>query len=568
MTDESLVEWNEWGPAAFAAARDRDAPLAVYLTAPWCTWCDRMEREGFGSPMIAANVREAFVPVRVDADREPAVRERYQMGGFPSLAFLTPDGRLISGTTYLDPEGLRSVVERVREAWDERGGDTGRVPRALQDPDPPRGALDDRIEAHMAGQLEDSFDEQYAGWGTDAKFPLPRTVEFALKRDRQRALRTLDAVATNLTDPDGGFYRYATTRDWSDPHHERLLDEHTALLRAFANAYLHTGDERYRDAADRAVDYLTTTLWAGEESATGGSERGDEPDEAGDESSDAPTGAFAGSQAGDDAYFERSLDERTDGDAPPVDPTVFADRNGLAVDALLWYHAYTDDATARTYATAALDTVLDSLESDGTVAHHDGGPAGLAGDQARLCGALTAAGQVVGDERYVAAARRVADRTVETLFVDGSLLDSPPEDDALGLLDRPLRPIDTTVDFADALVDLAVLTGEERYRETARESLEAFAGARDRMGVDVAGYAAAAARVVDRPLTVEVTGEAGSDLHRAALRVADHEKVVVPGASLDEADGADTPLARITANGTTATATTPAELQRRVSELN
>ncbi|MFC5972035.1 DUF255 domain-containing protein [Halomarina salina] len=560
MTNESLVDWYEWGPEAFASARDRDAPLAVFLTAPWCTWCDRMEREGFGSPMIAANVSEAFVPVRVDADREPAVRERYQMGGFPSLVFLTPDGRLVTGATYLDPEGLRSVVERVREVWTERGAETGRVPRALQDPDPPRGALDDRVEAHMAGQLEDSFDEQFAGWGTDAKFPLPRTVEFALKRDRQRALRTLDAVAGNLADPDGGFYRYATTRDWSDPHYERLLDENAALLRAFANAYLHTGDEQYRDVAENAVGYLTTTLWtdSDEETTDGGVTAETEP-----------TGAFAGSQSGEDDYFERPVDDRGDADAPHVDATAFADRNALAVDALLWYHAYTDDDTARRYAATALDTVLDTLESDGVVAHHDGGPTFLIGDQARPCGALTTAAQVLGDERYVDAARRVADRTVETLFVDGSLLDSPPADDALGLLDRPLRPIDTTVEFADALVDLAVLTGEERYRETARESLEAFAGARDRMGVDVAGYATAAARVVDRPLTIEVTSDAGSDLHRAALRVADHEKVVVPGATVDgDPEDGDAPFARITANGTHATATTPAELQRRVPELN
>ncbi|MFD1513670.1 DUF255 domain-containing protein [Halomarina rubra] len=561
MTDESLVEWREWGPEAFAEAEERDAPLLVFLTAPWCTWCAQMEREGFGSPMIAANVREGFVPVRVDADRLPAVRERYQMGGFPSTVFLTPDGRLISGATYLDPEALRSVVERVREAYDDRGTDAGRIPRALRDPDPPRGDLDSRVEAHMAGQLEVAFDEEHAGWGTDAKFPLPRTVEFALKRDRSRALRTLDAVATHLADPDGGFYRYATTRNWADPHHERLLDENAALVRAFANAYLHTGEERYRDVADDAIDFLTTTLWVdADDGATDPEERAD--------ADDAPTGAFAGSQAGEEAYFEHPLEER--GAAPHVDETVFADRNGLAVDALLTYHAYTDDETARTYATAALDTLLGRVEADGTVAHFEGGPTGLLGDQARLLRALTTATQVLGDDRYRTAATRVADRTVETLFVDGTVLDRPPEDDALGLLDRPLRPIDTTVELAEALTDLSVLSGEERYRDVARESLAAFADARDRMGVDVASYASATARLVDRPLTVEVSGVAGSDLHRAALRIADHEKVVVPDADLPEAvesSGSET-VARVTLGAESATARTPEELQRRVSELN
>jgi len=398
--------------------------------------------------------------------------------------------------------------------------------------------------------LEVMFDEQHAGWGTDAKFPLARTVEFALKRDRSRALRTLDAVAEHLADPDGGFYRYATARDWSGPHHERLLDENAALVRAFANAYLTTGEERYREVADDAIGYLTTTLWARD------------PDREGSDLA----GAFAGSQAGDESYFTQPPADRP-ATSPHVDETVFADRNGLAVDALLWVHAYTDDTVAREYARTVLDTVLDTLETDGTVAHHAGGPTGLLTDQARLCRALTTAAQVLGDDRYVDAAVRVADRTVETLFVDGTMLDSPPEADALGLLDRPLRPIDTTTELADAFVDLTQLTGEERYREVGHESLAAFAGARDRMGVDVAGYAGAAARLVARPLTVEVADAPGSDLHRAALRVADHEKVVVPDASLDGGD-ADGPIARVSLHGETALADSPAALQRRVAELN
>jgi len=54
------------------------------------------------------------------------------------------------------------------------------------------------------------------------------------------------------------------------------------------------------------------------------------------------------------------------------------------------------------------------------------------------------------------------------------------------------------------------------------------------MGAQVAGYGSVAARCCRDPLVLVVADAAGSDLHRAALRVADHEKVVVP-----EADSAD-----------------------------
>ncbi|MFT4882155.1 MAG: hypothetical protein ACI9HI_002176, partial [Salinirussus sp.] len=109
----------------------------------------------------------------------------------------------------------------------------------------------------------------------------------------------------------------------------------------------------------------------------------------------------------------------------------------------------------------------------------------------------------------------------------GAFIDGPAN--GAGLLDRPLVPLDTNVDCADALLDLALLTGEDRYLAAAREAVDAFANAAERMGVEVAGYATVAARLT-APAAIEVGAPAGDDLHRAALRLADHETVVVPGA--------------------------------------
>jgi uncharacterized protein YyaL (SSP411 family) len=151
---------------------------------------------------------------------------------------------------------------------------------------------------------------------------------------------------------------------------------------------------------------------------------------------------------------------------------------------------------------------------------------GVLEDQARVLAAFTRAVQVFGGDAYLETARAVADRTLELVdeaaFRDGRL-------DGPGLCSRPLYPLDGNVEAADGLVDLAVLSGEDRYREAARAAVGAFAGATERMGVHVAGYGSVAARLCRRPLVVAVGGPAGSDLHRAALRVADHEKVVRPG---------------------------------------
>lgn len=555
MTDATRVEWRGWGREAFAEADGRDCPVLLSLSATWCEGCHEMDATTYAEPRIAANVNEWFVPVRVDVDRRPRVRERYNMGGFPTTAFLTPDGELLTGAGYLGVDGMRQVLESVRELWNEQGRTAGRIPRALNGDRPPAGELSEAVESHLAGQLENKYDEEYAGWGTDAKFPLPRTVEFALKRDRDRALRTLDAVRDHLADDvAGGFFRFAGTRDWSDVAYEKPADTNAAVTRAFANAYLYTGDEAYREPAVAAIDFLTDDLWTGY--GVGGS-----------------LGPGLGR-----AYYAASAEDRTELDPPRRDLTVFAGANALSADALLTFAAYTDDDRAREYA----ERILDGLERDlidadtGLVTHYrstdgddgtgDVAPSDLLEDVSRVVGAYVRAVGVLGAGADVA--RAVADRAIRKLHVDGSFVDGPRS--GAGLLDRPFRPLDGNVELASALVDLAALTGEDRYRAVAHETAESFAGATDRLGVQVAAYGSLVGRLLRGTTVIVVGTEPGSDLHRAAWRVADHEKVVVPNAHREDAPAPRTVpegSAVVTAgDAVSAPATTPDELMARVAE--
>jgi len=325
------------------------------------------------------------------------------------------------------------------------------------------------------------------------------------------------------------------------------------VTRAFANAYLYTGDSAYLDPATDAVGFLTDDLWTGY--GVGGS-----------------LGPGLGR-----AYYAAPAADRADLDPPRRDLTVFAGGNALAADALLAVAAYTDEERARDYARR----ILDGLERDlidpesGAVTHYQGsggadatGETDLLDDAARVVGAFVRAAGVLGEAGRADVARAVADRAVDRLHVDGSFVDGPRE--GAGLLDRPFRPLDGNVEMATALLDLAALTGEDRYRDVAHETAESFAGAAERLGVQVAGYGSLVGRLL-RGTTVVAVGDApGSDLHRAAWRVADHEKVVATNAHRDEAP-APTDVARGTAvviagDRVSEPAETPDELMSRVAE--
>lgn len=492
--DMTKVEWREWSQESLDEAADRGKPVLLAMVVPWSPECRKMDQITYGEPRIAANINDVVVPIRVDADRNPRVRERYNVGGFPSTVFLTPAGEILAGATLLDVDGFRELLTQVRETWERDGEKAGSVPQHVQGSSPPAGPVDARIEEQMVEQLLGTYDTEFAGWGDAVKFPMPRTIEFALVRAPDQALATLDAIEEHLFDADeGGFYRFAHNRNWQDTRHEKLTDENAALIRAFSYGYRYTGDEKYRETATKTVEYLVETLWTGD--------------------------AFAASQGGD------TIDE-TSG---PVDETIFADRNAAAVDALLRYWMYTESELARRHAEQAREYLLSELVTDGEVTHYrdemEVGESGLLLDQASVLTALTTSWEVLGESGPV---RAVADWTIENLqTANGTFRDGPIE--GPGLVGEPLYPLDTAAECAASLLDLALLSGDQHYREVAANAISSFAGATDRMGVQVAQYASVASRLLS-PQAIEVGTAAGTDLHRAALRLADHETVVVPAA--------------------------------------
>jgi uncharacterized protein YyaL (SSP411 family) len=354
-------------------------------------------------------------------------------------------------------------------------------------------------------------------------------------------LRTLDAVRDHLHDSvAGGFFRYAGRQDWGDVHHAKLLDTNAALLRAFAHAYAYTGEDAYRRPAAATVEFLTDDLWSGV--AVGGSQSPGEGAE----------------------YWHSDAEGRAEMRQPRTDLTAYAGGNALAADAFLTFYGYTDHERAQSYGKRILDYLDRELVDDGSVVHFrdrgDVGPRDVLDDLAAVVLAFTRAEQTLGEG--LDTARAVATHAIETLHDGGSFLDGPTE--GVAMLDRPLRPLDSNAALANALVDLAALTGEERYRNVAEETVAGFAGAAHRIGVQVAEYGTGASRVVREPLTIHVADDAGSDLHRAALRVADHEKVVVPNADGRVAPELDRGTARVV--GVEDPAADPEALMERVAE--
>ena len=107
------IEWREWGEAAFEEARRLDRPILLAISAVWCHWCHVMDETTYSEPAVIATINAGYVPVRVDNDLRPDVNNRYNMGGWPTTAFLTPQGDILTGGTYLPPDQMLAALQRV-----------------------------------------------------------------------------------------------------------------------------------------------------------------------------------------------------------------------------------------------------------------------------------------------------------------------------------------------------------------------------------------------------------------------------------------------------------------------
>src|SRR5688572_14304152 len=287
------IRWQHFEPAALKAAAAGDRPVLLVITAPWCQYCRDLLATSFTDERVVAMVHESFVPVLVDAERRPDVNQRYGTGGWPTIAWLTPDGELIAHDHFLDAEALRHRLERVRAAWQKDKHDIQRGLRELwstrsDGPPTPRGKRRRQMVDDITDAICDKFDHRHGGFGEGIKFPHPEAIDFALvqvskradERMREVVTLTLDRMMESpLHDPvDGGFFRFSRTPDWHTPNHEKLLDQNALVLRAYLEGYQVFGKPAYRAAAEGIVRWMLTVM------------------------RDEHTGAFAGSQDGDPDY--------------------------------------------------------------------------------------------------------------------------------------------------------------------------------------------------------------------------------------------------------------------------
>ncbi|OII41183.1 thioredoxin domain-containing protein [Plantibacter sp. MMLR14_011] len=451
---EQPVDWYPWGPEAFAEAARRDVPLLVSIGYSTCHWCHVMARESFSDEHIAELLRRDFVAVKVDREEHPDVDASYLAAagafthdlGWPLNVFVTPRGHVFHAGTYSPPVPLRGhpsfpqVLEAVRVAWTERReqvvASADGLARAIAEtmsstddaPLPETGELDAAVEA-----VEALEDRELGGFGTAPKFPMAPLFDFLLTPREgdaarrgvdlaQRTLRTMGASA--LRDPvEGGFFRYAVNRDWSEPHYERMLTDNALLLTAYTRVWAERPSSWAAGVAAGIAEFLIGTL----QQPSGGFGSAQDSESIVD---------GVGSEGG---YYRRDADGRATLTPPAVDRKVLTGWNGLAIGALAEASTVFDRPEWLESARWAADAVVENhLGSDGTLARASlderrSDASATLEDYGMLAEGLLRLGLATGEVRYAEVARDLVDRCLsDETVTDETLPDDTVTDASSG----------------------------------------------------------------------------------------------------------------------------------------
>jgi len=331
------VDWYPWGEEAFAAARERDAPVFLSIGYSTCHWCHVMERESFENDSIAGILNRNFVCIKVDREERPDIDRIYmtalqamgQNGGWPMSMFLTPGRRPFYGGTYFPPEsrygraGFPDVLRKIRAIWDNERPKVDEsaesITAFLEDVATAGGSGDvpgaETIEAAY-NQISSTYDPVHGGFGAGPKFPRPVVFNFLLRyHARTGADAPLDIVRHTLLSMasggmydqiGGGFHRYSVDGEWRVPHFEKMLYDQAQLVQAYIDAWLCTREPLFATVVRETLDYVLREMTDPEggfySAEDADSPRPDQPGESGE-------GAFY-------VWTKKEIDDALGDDAP------------------------------------------------------------------------------------------------------------------------------------------------------------------------------------------------------------------------------------------------------------
>lgn len=552
------VDWYPWDDEALELAKKENKIIFLSVGYSTCYWCHVMERKVFSNPEIAAVMNRNFINIKIDREERPDLDEIYmtatqllvQRGGWPNSVFLTPDLKPFYAGTYFPPTdmpgrpGFPTILDAVHEAWVTREAEviesanqisntiemaTSRGFTALN-----ARALDRSLTTSALDYLRTAYSHAYGGFGPAPKFPSPANLEFLLSEyQRESGLQTpptkdesLLKMITHTLDMmayggmydqiGGGFHRYSVDAKWLIPHFEKMLYDNAQLAKVYLRAYQLTQEPRYRRVAEEIFSYIFREMtapeggfysaldaetdaeegkyyvWTADEirkilgkrdasdfNEVYGVDKG--PNFEGKSVLYVPDGSeVEGSVKDLSRVREKLLTARFEREYPLLDTKIIVNWNGLMIDALAYGYQVLGEERYLAAASKAAAFILETLRKpDGELWHTY--TAGVVkqdaylDDYAFFVRGLLGLHAATGENQWLASARTLTDKMIQLFWDDKNGGFYYTKAGAKHLIVRTKKPYDSAIPSGNAVAVKNLLAFGTAYRHYAEKTLRTFA---------------------------------------------------------------------------------------------
>jgi uncharacterized protein YyaL (SSP411 family) len=429
-----------------------------------------------------------FIALRVEDAKRPDIDARYNLNGWPTIAFLTPGGELISAANYLPTDEFKELLLNVYLDYQQRAG--AMLPVEGSDESESPIAQPDRHERSHAARLAETTttimtlaDRQHGGYGRGQKFIQADANSFLLSRyEATRDVKYLDQVCLTLDCmrggsihdvTGGGFFRTSSGADWSQPHREKLLGEEAGLISNYLQAFRITRRAEYAHTAEEIIAYLDRKLL------------------------DSASGVFFGCE---DFLRRETGDTSKEEFYSIIDECIYTDANAKAASSYLEAGAILGRAECKERALKVLEFLWSRCRNaGGGMCHYYDGAVhvpGLLIDQAEMGKALVQAFFSSGHANHLARAIELAEFVVARLKNPaGGYFDLCAGE--LYFFKLRLTQIEGNGSAALFFLNLAQATNEPKYHEAASWALDGIPGECASFGIHAARYGQALGKFLD-----------------------------------------------------------------------
>ena len=544
------VDWYPWDDEALERAKRENKLIFLSVGYSTCYWCHVMEREVFSNPEIAEMMNKDFINIKIDREERPDLDEIYmtatqlltQRGGWPNSVFLTPDLKPFYAGTYFPPTdmpgrpGFPTILDAVQEAWVTREDEviesanqisetiamaTSSVFTALTAKPLSRSLITGALD-----YLQTNYSRAYGGFGNAPKFPNPANLELLLSEYERASDASLLKMVTHTLDMmayggmydqiGGGFHRYSVDEKWLVPHFEKMLYDNAQLAKVYLRAYQLTHEPRYRRVVEEIFSFVFREMTAPEGGfyaaldAETDAEEGkyyvwtaDEVQEVlGKKEGERFAKVYGvdkgpnfeeknvlyvpeGPAAEDDlksvaAAREKLLMARAKREYPLLDTKIIVNWNGLMIDALAYGYEVLGEERYLAAAAKAATFILDTLRKpDGELWHTY--TAGVTkqdaylDDYAFFVKGLIALHRATGEEQWFNTAKTLTDTMIQLFSDDKNGGFYYTKADAKHLIVRTKKPFDSAIPSGNAVAVENLLAFGTDYQRYAEKTLRSFA---------------------------------------------------------------------------------------------